>query len=128
MTDEEKRECITRYIDCYNAFDVQGMLCVLDDGVRFQNISGGHITHETVGKAAFEELASQSISLFTHRKQEILDLQITPEGATANILFEGHAARDLGNRISAGDQIRFEGVSRFRISDGLITSITDEAT
>jgi ketosteroid isomerase-like protein len=41
MDEAEQRDLIARYVAAYNRFDVDGMLALLTDDVRFENVSGG---------------------------------------------------------------------------------------
>tara|TARA_Y100001956_G_C3947941_1_gene111399 strand:- start:206 stop:358 length:153 start_codon:yes stop_codon:yes gene_type:complete len=45
MLDSEKIGLVESYVSRYNAFDVSGMLALLDDDVVFENESNGKISH-----------------------------------------------------------------------------------
>ena len=41
MGEAEQRDLIARYVAAYNRFDVDGMLALVADDVRFENVSAG---------------------------------------------------------------------------------------
>ncbi|RYF51192.1 MAG: nuclear transport factor 2 family protein, partial [Cytophagaceae bacterium] len=55
-----QEQMIQKYIDAYNAFDVDGMLKLLSPDVRFENWSGVHLTAEASGIDKFKQLAEQA--------------------------------------------------------------------
>ncbi len=44
LADDPHRTLIERYLAAYNAFDVPGMLALLDPDVAFEIVSGGQVT------------------------------------------------------------------------------------
>jgi hypothetical protein len=46
---------IARYVAAYNRFDVDGMLALLTDDVRFENVSGGQVTASASGAVEFRQ-------------------------------------------------------------------------
>ncbi len=118
---------IHRYIDAYNAFDIDSMLEVLDPDIRFENISAGKVNAKTSGKAEFEYLARQSALIFAHRKQKIRAITVEGEKAFAEIEFEGVLAKDLPNGLKAGEKIALRGTSEFVFKNGLISLIIDRS-
>jgi len=121
------KDAISRYIDAYNAFDIDSMLEVLDPDIRFENISAGEVNAKTSGKAEFENLARQSARIFAHRKQTIRAITIEGEKAFAEIEFEGVLAQDLPNGLRTGEKIALRGTSEFVFKNGLISLIIDRS-
>jgi len=127
MVTINKREIIERYMEAYNAFDIDLMLLLLHPDVRFKNLSDGKITAQTTGKSEFESLARQSATLFRTRAQTIKSLKITGDKAIAEIHFNAVLAKALSNDTKAGDNVALQGRSEFVFKDGLIWSIVDES-
>ena len=55
---------IRQYIAAYNAKDVLKMLALLHDLIVFENVSNTSGVTVTSGKAEFEALARQSVTIF----------------------------------------------------------------
>lgn len=121
------RALIERYLDAYNAFDIPGMLAVLDPDVTFENVSGGQVTAAARGHEEFRALAEHAATLFRTRRQVVRDYAGDEQGARVEIDYEGVLAADLGPGLRAGETLRLAGRSTFGVRDGLITRIVDES-
>lgn len=127
MSTAKQEEIVRKFIDAYNAFDVDSMLAVLHPDIRFRNVSGGEISAEAVGKPGFEKLARHSASLFRSRFQSVRSLRAHGEKVTVEIDFQAVLAEDLPDGPRAGDAISVRGRSEYVFKDGLIESIVDES-
>ncbi|MFS0838888.1 nuclear transport factor 2 family protein [Paenibacillus sp. 1P03SA] len=124
----EKRTAVNlveKYVEAYNAFDIDGMLLLLHEEVVFRNISNGVVNAETKGKEAFRELAGQSKKLFSQRCQTITEVNFADDRLEAEIDYEGTLAADLPNGLKAGEKITLKGKSVFEIEDGKVLLIED---
>lgn len=126
-TDDPHRPLIERYVAAYNAFDVPGMLALLDPEVTFENVAGGQVTATAAGLAEFRALAERAASLFTSRRQTIRRYVSEPTGARVQIDYEGVLGADLGPALRAGDTLRLSGRSTFEVRGGRIARIVDES-
>ena len=126
-TDERNRALIERYLAAYNAFDVPGVLAVLDPDVTFENVAGGQVTASARGRDEFRALAERGAALFSSRRQAIRRYAATASGAEVEIDFEGVLAADLGPELRAGTTLRVTGRSTFEIREGRITRLVDES-
>lgn len=118
-------QLITRYISCYNSRDIDGMLeCVTED-VVFENISNTGQSMKFEGRAAMGEIAYLSGNAFTYRRQKVLNLIENGTHASAEVLFEAKAAVDLPTGAKAGEMVRLQGASFFKLRDGLLCRIAD---
>lgn len=118
-------QLIEAYVDAYNRKDVPGMLAVLHDDVRFENVSNTGGTMTLTGKEAFGEQATQVVPLFSVRRQEIVTRIITDNQAAIEINYSAVVAQDLPNGWKANQQIELRGVSIFECKDGKISRISD---
>ena len=125
MTIDSQETQVCRYIECYNNFDINGMLACIIDSVIFENSSGGEITARANGKTEFKTLAKQSAELFTSRKQTITKIEYHQDTLLVCIDYQGVLAKDLPNGLRAGETIRLSGHSEFRFVDGKISFIKD---
>ena len=120
-------QLIERYIEAYNAFDIETMLSTLHPDITFQNISNGEVNAETHGTEAFRTLAEQSKGLFTSRKQTITHIEANESQTRIDVTFEAILAIDLPNGLKAGELLQLQGSSEFTFCDGKIVSIIDRA-
>ena len=120
-------QLIERYIEAYNAFDIETMISTLHPDITFQNISNGEVNAETHGVEAFRTLANQSKGLFTSRKQTITHIETNESQTHIDVAFEAVLAIDLPNGLKAGETLNLQGSSEFTFRDGKIISITDRA-
>ena len=118
---------INRYISAYNAFDIDGMLGVLSQDIRFENFSGGKLTHATTGIEEFRRLAEHSVTLFSERAQKITSIQVGARIATVTIAYRGVLAADMPDGPRAGSVIELQGTSEFSFTGGRIVKIVDRA-
>ncbi len=118
-------DVITKYIACYNARDIEGMIEFVTDDVVFENISNAGNSMRLEGREAMREVAELSGNAFSYRRQRIVSL-IAHEGkAAAEIEFEGKAAVDLPNGVKAGETIKVRGASFFEFRGNLMCRIAD---
>jgi hypothetical protein len=116
---------IRRYVEAYNAMDVEAMLACLSSDVRFVNRTGGAVTHETSGIDSFRVLAEQGVQLFVERKQSILDCISIEDRAALRIAYRAIVRQDLPNGWNAGQAIETNGISFFAIDGVKITEVID---
>ncbi|ADB40446.1 nuclear transport factor 2 family protein [Spirosoma linguale] len=118
-------QLIQAYIDAYNAKDIPAMLALLDDHIVFENVSNTSGITKTTSKSEFEQLAVQSVTYFSERKQTIRFLVVGTNAAAVEIDYQATLAIDLPGGPNAGDQLNLRGVSLFEIKNGKITRISD---
>ncbi len=118
-------EIINRYISCYNAKDIDGMLDCVTDDVIFENISNTGQSMRLEGKTAMEDVARLSGNAFSYRRQKILSFISDGNTASAEVSFEAKAAVDLPNGTKAGEMIHLRGASFFELRNGLLCRIAD---
>ncbi|GKS15027.1 hypothetical protein YDYSY3_60270 [Paenibacillus chitinolyticus] len=116
---------VEKYVEAYNAFDIEGMLLLMQEAIVFRNISNGVVNAETKGKEAFRELAGQSQKLFSQRCQTITDYTVKGDRVEVEIDYEGTLAADLPHGPKAGEKIALKGKSVFTIEDGKLLVIED---
>ena len=127
MEKKEKKSLIQTYISAYNTFDIKCMLSVLDPDIEFSNISDGEETAKASGLEEFENLAKQSVNLFSSREQKIEAMEIQDSKIIVTIAYSGVLASDMPNGLKAGQSIELRGMSEFKFKAGKISSITDRA-
>jgi len=125
VLDSEKIGLVESYVSRYNAFDVSGMLALLDDDVVFENESNGEITVRSDGKAEFESLASESVKIFSVRQQVVTAIEMSERAATVSIDYTGTLAIDLPNGLRAGQVLELKGQTHFEFQNGKISHIKD---
>ena len=118
-------EIILTYLEAYNARDVEAMLALLTDDVRFENATNSGDAMVIEGKTALAELAHQSAAAFSERRQSVRDAVVTPERVVLDIDFEAVVAIDMPTGWKAGETVELRGVSFFELREGRISSIVD---
>ncbi len=127
LADDPHRALIERYLSAYNAFDVPGMLVLLDPDVTFENVSDGRVTATARGREEFRALAERATALFASRRQTVRHYRPNASGAEVDIDYEGVLAADLGPEMRAGQTLRLAGRSTFEIRGGHIVRLVDES-
>ena len=85
MSDAEQIDLINRYLEAYNAFDIDGMLATLSPGIRFENYSGDAMTASSTGVDEFRALAEHAKQIFAEREQRIVALDSRDGAVVATI-------------------------------------------
>lgn len=126
MTEQDKRDLITQYLDAYNTFDVDGMIATLHPDVEFKNVSGGEVNASASGRGEFRTMAEKATQLFESREQTMTSLEVDDDGSiTIDVSYEGTLAADVPGGMHAGESIRLDGRSTFDFADGKIAQIVD---
>ncbi len=125
MNDADKQALVERYIAAYNAFDIDGMVALLSDDVRFENHAGGVLTTTTDGRDAFRALAEQSRRLFSVREQRVTSWRFDPERTIVEIDYRGTLAQDVPGGPAAGIELALKGRSEFGFAGASINHLAD---
>jgi hypothetical protein len=122
-----QEQVVQKYIDAYNAFDVDGMLKLLSPDVRFENWSGVHLTAEASGIDEFRQLAEQAKTIFSEREQRITAFKQGADYVTVGIAYRGQLAVDIPDGPRAGTVLELNGESEFAFDGHLISRIVDRS-
>ncbi|MCA8832059.1 nuclear transport factor 2 family protein [Hymenobacter pini] len=125
MDAAKQKQLVQDYIEAYNRFDVDGMLCHLHEEVVFRNISNGEVNLTLTGKEAFRQQAQQALQYFSQREQRVTDWQLDADTVEVLLEYSAVAAMDFPNGLKAGDTLHLQGKSVFEFQGGHIASITD---
>lgn len=118
-------DIIAKYISCYNARDVDGMLEHVTEDVVFENISNTGQSMRLEGKSAMRQVVELSGNAFSYRRQRVVSLVASGQKAAAEVEFEGKAAVNLPNGTQAGETVRIRGASFFEFRGELLCRIAD---
>ena len=118
-------DVIARYIQSYNARDIDGMLDCVTEDVVFENISNAGGSMRLDGKDMMRQVADLSGNAFSYRRQRLVNVVSGGGKAAAEIEFEGKAAVDLPNGIKAGETVKVRGASFFEFRGNLLCRIAD---
>jgi ketosteroid isomerase-like protein len=118
-------DVIARYIQSYNARDIDGMLDCVTDDVVFENISNAGGSMRLDGKDMMRQVAELSGNAFTYRRQRLINVVSGAGKAAAEVEFEGKAAVDLPNGVKAGETVKVRGASFFEFRGDLLCRIAD---
>lgn len=120
-----QKQIIENYIKSYNAFDLEGMLMDVHDGVIFENISGGTVNLRIEGIAAFKKQAEVAIACFKKRRQEVVSWSFQKDKVIVKIDYSAIPAIDLPNGVKAGEPFKLKGRSEFTFCEKQITMIRE---
>ena len=119
------KDLIEAYLNAYNRKDVAGMLAVVHDNIRFENVSNSGASMMLTGKQALEQQAEQFLAVFSERNQVITSLIVAGNRAAAEIDYRATVAQDLPNGWKENQSITLRGVSIFESRDGRLCRISD---
>ena len=102
-------DVIARYLAAYNDKDVESLVATVTDDVQFENLTNHGDATSVHGRAAFEELARQSLGAFSMRRQVVVDSVVGADRVGLLVNFEATVAADLPNGWKAGQKILLEG-------------------
>jgi hypothetical protein len=125
MLNNEKEKLIKKYIEAYNAKDVDAMLKCIHEDVVFKNVTQGVVMIEVFGKTSLQELANQTKALFETRTQTVKSITHNEGMTRVDIHFDAVFGLDLPNGIKKGEAMSLEGYSEFEFKDGLLSLIAD---
>ena len=125
MDKHAKQRLILKYIEAYNAFDIDEMMSVLHEKVMFENLQNGIVSASAENKIEFRVLADHAKTLFSHRNQTITDTEFGDKTALIGIAYTGVLASDLPNGMKAGSKLELSGHTEFEFADGLISLVRD---
>ena len=118
-------DVLRRYLQAYNAMDLDALLATVSDDVTFEHLSNTSEPTRTVGKAELATLARQSVQVFSSRCQTVVDAVVEPQRVALRVDFEATVAIDLPNGWKAGQRLELRGASFFTLRDALICKIVD---
>ena len=118
-------DVIARYIQSYNARDIDGMLDCVTDDVVFENISNAGGSMRLDGKDMMRQVAELSGNAFSYRRQRLINVVSGAGKAASEVEFEGKAAVDLPNGVKAGETVKVRGASFFEFRGDLLCRIAD---
>ena len=116
---------VEKYLDAYNSFDIERMLALVHPSVEFKNVANGAVNAQATGIDAFRQLAEQSKTLFSIRKQTMTSFQGSGDGAVITVTFRAVLAVDLPSGMRQGQELNISGRSEFTFRDGNIVRIID---
>src|SRR5262245_20386393 len=121
----EVADVVRRYVERYNACDVEGMLDCCADDVVFETITNPGGSIRLKGKDEMREVIEATTRAFRERRHEVLAIIVDGERAAAETVFSGVAAAELGHHIRVGEHISIRGATIFELRDNRLARICD---
>lgn len=116
---------VRRYVERYNANDVDGMLDCCAENVVFETISNPGGSIRLNGKAEMREVIEATTRAFRERRHEVVAILVEGQRAAAETAFSGVAAAELGQYVRPGEHVSIRGASMFEVSDNKLVRICD---
>lgn len=127
MRDADQEILIHRYLAAYNSFDIDGMLSLLADDIRFENYAQGQLTAQANGQAEFRRLAERAKAQFSAREQRLTMLAQDGGQVVAGIAWRGTVAANMPGGPVAGTVLEARGQSEFTFDGDRIRKIVDRS-
>lgn len=125
MDTEEKQLIIEHFVHAYNSFDINTMVSLLHPDIEFRYIADGELLAIARGIDEFRALARESKSLYSSRKQTVMEYHEKQDQVMVEIAYTGILAVDLPDGAKAGDVVNLKGLSEFIFQDGKVYRLTD---
>lgn len=116
---------VRRYVDRYNANDIEGMLECCADGVIFETVTNPGGSLRLTGKDEMRQVIEATMRAFRERRHEVVSILVEGQRAAAETLFSGVAAAELGQNVRPGDHISIRGATIFELRDNRLARICD---
>lgn len=123
---EGRQKIIQNYIDGYNEFDIEKMICDFDDNIIFKNVQNGKVNMILNGINEFKQQAEQAKSFFDNRRQQITFLKHNDDTTEIEVDYSATLAMDFPNGLKKGDKLELKGKSVFVFLGDKIIQLTDE--
>ena len=123
--DGTNRRLVERYLECYNAKEVEAMLALFAEDAVFESVSNTTGVIRTTGREELRRLALTSVEYFAQRRQTPVTWVVDDTHVAVEIDYWCKLARDLPEGHKAGTEMRLRGASFFTIQDGRITRLVD---
>ena len=120
-----REEVIANYIEAYNRFDIDKMVCDFDINIVFENIQNGETDMRLSGLKEFRQQAEQTKSFFKSRKQIIKSIQHFKNSTEVEIDYNAVLTQDFPNGLKAGQELNLSGKSIFEFKKNKIIKLTD---
>jgi steroid delta-isomerase-like uncharacterized protein len=118
-------DLVRRYVERYNANDVEGMLACCADDVVFETVTNPNGSIRLNGKAEVREVLMATTRAFSQRRHQLVALIVEGDRAAAETMFSGVAAAELSPDVRQGDHVSVRGATMFERRDGLLSRICD---
>jgi steroid delta-isomerase-like uncharacterized protein len=116
---------VRRYVERYNANDVDGMLDCCAENVVFETISNPGGSIRLNGKAEMREVIEATTRAFRERRHEVVAILVEGRRAAAETAFSGVAAAEMGQFVRPGEHVSIRGASMFEVSEDKLVRICD---
>lgn len=116
---------VRRYVERYNASDVDGMLECCAEDVVFETITNPGGSLKLKGKREMREIIEATTRAFRERRHEVVAIIVDGERAAAETVFSGVAAAELGQNVRPGEHVSIRGATIFEVRDNRLARICD---
>jgi steroid delta-isomerase-like uncharacterized protein len=116
---------VRRYVERYNANDVDGMLDCCAEDVVFESVTNPGGSIRLNGKNEMREVIEATTRAFRERKHEVVAILVDGQRAAAETLFSGVAAAELGHYVRPGEHVSIRGATMFELRDDKLARICD---
>jgi steroid delta-isomerase-like uncharacterized protein len=116
---------VRRYVERYNANDLEGMLDCCADDVVFETVTNPGGSIKLNGKDEMRVVIEATTRAFRERRHQVVSIIVEGERAAAETVFSGVAAAELGQSVHAGEHVSIRGATIFELRDNRLARICD---
>lgn len=118
-------DLVRRYVERYNANDIEGMLACCTDDIVFETVANPGGALRLNGKDEIREVLLATTRAFRERRHQLAGIIVDGDRVAAETVFSGVAAAQLGDQVRPGDHVSIRGATIFEIRDGRFARICD---
>jgi steroid delta-isomerase-like uncharacterized protein len=116
---------VRRYVERYNANDIDGMLECCADDVVFETVTNPGGSIRLNGKDEMREVIEATTRAFRERRHEVIGMIVDGQRAAAETVFSGVAAAELGQAVRPGEHVSIRGATIFELRNDRLARICD---
>jgi len=128
MNSEEKRAVIERYVQAYNAFDVEAMAALLHPDAEYLRITDGEVTARASGLQEFGTLAAEEGKQCSSRKLTVMQDYEKGGQVLLELKLTCVLAAEVAERLQGGETLTLEGVGEVTFHEEKIHRLTEILT
>ncbi|GGK75642.1 nuclear transport factor 2 family protein [Rufibacter glacialis] len=121
----QREQIITKYLESYNRFDVEGMVAHFSEDIVFENVANGEVNLSLKGVDPFKQQAEQAKAYFSSRKQTPISFYHQDDQTEVVLDYHAVLAMDFPTGQKKGDALKLQGKSVFTFSRDKIIKLED---
>lgn len=122
---EALKTLVQKYVDAFNNNNINLMLSLIDDNVKFESISNSTGSTAINGRLQLAQVVQQSLGYFEERTQTINSWTIDKNRVAIEVTIHCKLAKSIPGGAEAGEKLVLNGASFFTIKKGKILKMVE---